>query len=95
MGIVFIVPPVTDELLQHRGVGENNGKTDGETSPQFVGGRDDTHSEFLVDSREKRAIFLAKTVSEPIEPTRIYKRVEAYLNSAWKTITNAGFQSDV
>ena len=90
MGIVLIVPPVANKLHEDCGVGKRDGETDGNTLPQFLSGRDDTHSEFLDGFREKRASFLAKTLGGPKTTTLKFKRDEAYLNSAWKTITNAG-----
>jgi len=43
---------------------------------------------------KQRAIFPVKTVSNLKNlPPGLIKRDEAYLNSAWKTITNAGFQN--
>jgi hypothetical protein len=47
VGIVLIVPPITEKLGEDRGVGKSNSETDGDTLPQFPGGWDDTHSEFL------------------------------------------------
>ena len=64
MGVVFVVPPVTEKLYQDSGVGKSDGETDSKTLPQFLGGRD-THSDIsLMGIRQKRAISLAKTVTD-------------------------------
>jgi hypothetical protein len=61
VGIILVDPPIVGELHENRGVSKDDSDSYGEGSPQGSVGRD-THSDFLIDFRKKRAISLAKNI---------------------------------